>query len=405
MEEQNSYLTPAKDEVVKNRHFGMPITKMTRHQRVSFAAMIKIAYEYLLQDESKTSFTYPLNDFLELIGINTKSRKRSHLFTKVFDDEEGWEQEDDTVYSLERILKQLMSKTIGMRYKNDKKETYKVHESVLVSDFVLDRTNVTFSFGNWVRSNILTVGNAYIMSMPTYASLNGTYSVALYEQLEQRRDFRRWEVGVQNFRRIMGVEEGKYKALYDFKTTVINKSIDEINSKTKYVISFAQEKSGRSVSKFIFTWYIKEDKKESIFSQWKSFIRKNFIDIPLHKGRVGEDQNIHIIQVNNEGLLYNFNNPEFVYKIEDAKRIWKYLYDNQDKLLIKNKTKSDLEKSQDDVLKDYSMYIGKDLVLDGDLYQNIILIIPHKDKLRVQFYDGMMILLTEDDLKRDILFK
>jgi hypothetical protein len=79
------------------------------------------------------------------------------------------------------------------------------------------------------------------------------------------------------------------------------------------------------------------------------------------------------------------------------------MFDNQDQLLIKNSNKDTLP-SDEDHIKDYSAFIGKDYIFDEDLYQNIILITPVKNKLKVQFYDGNNFILTEDELKEGVIF-
>lgn len=399
------YLVPNGSEVIKNRFFGMPITPLTRHQRVAFNVMVKVAYEELLKDSDQRVFEIDTNDFLESMGIDTKKRKGSHLFSKVFVDDEGWERETDE-YALEQTLKDLIGLSIITRHKNPKdgKTTYAVEGNVYVSDFKLEREKVTFHFGEVVRSKILSVGNAYIMSMPVIANLKSSYSVALFEQLEQRRDFCRWEVDLQALRDLMGLKDTQYKYMRDFKKSVLARAIDEINEKTHYIVRYEQKKKGRKISKIVFIWTI-EDSDDDL-ETWKKFIRKNFTNVPLLKNRVGEDKSFHLIQVAESGFLYNGYNPDYYYDGEVAKRIWKFMYENQDRLLIKQDPDSpDSPENLDLEDKDYSSYYGKDFLYDGEMYNDIVLIVPRNgDLLKVKFQTGETMLLPEDVLNKGLIF-
>ena len=397
-DDEKQYLVPSKTEVIKNRHFGMPLSSMTRHQRVAFSAMIKIAYEEKLKyGEEKNKFTFPTNKFFELLGIDNKVRKHSHLFTK-------YHIEDDTKvesggYSLQHTLEGLRSKVLDMKYKDEKGELYEIEGTVLLSYFKLNRKEVTFSFGTWIDERVLTVGNAYIMQMPIIASFKSTYTVALYEQIEQRKDFYRWEVSVKSFRQIMGIPKDKYSLLSNLKKFVLNKAIQEINSKTDYKVGFNQLKKGRRVEKFIFSWTNKK-KEATIFDDFKQFIRKYFANKDLLDYRVGKDPKKHLIRVGENGLLYNARNPDYVYSAVDASRIWKFLYENQEMIIAKQDV-DELVETKD---KDYSAYYGKDFLFANEMYQNIVSIFPVSQKLKVSFYDGSVMILSEDELNKGIIY-
>ena len=114
----------------------MPTTRMTRHQRVAFTAMIKIAYDELKQNNDKQTFESPTDKFFKLIGI-TEKRKSSKLFTKTFI-KNGWEMESEE-YALEKTLKALVNKSIDMRYKDADGKVYKSESIALISYFKLTK--------------------------------------------------------------------------------------------------------------------------------------------------------------------------------------------------------------------------------------------------------------------------
>ena len=50
----------------------------------------------------------------------------------------------------------------------------------------------------------------------------------------------------------MGLDEGEYKAMNDFKKRVLDLAVSEINEKTDLTVSYTQQKRGRVVSGFGF---------------------------------------------------------------------------------------------------------------------------------------------------------
>jgi len=394
-ETEKNVIVPTKQEVIKNRVFGMPTSKMTRHQRVAFTTMIKIAYDELKIHPDKKLFEFSSKQFFKMIGITTK-RKQSYLFKKVFVDDDGWEQEAEE-YSLEKTLRELLNKTIFFRYKDKDGKTYKVEGATLLSDFTLTRKKIVFGFSEWIRSQIFITDNAYIMKLPIIASFKSGYTVTLFEQIEQRRDFRRWEISVVALRKIFGLEKDKYVRFGNFKLRVLNVAIDEINTKTTYSLSFEFIKVGRKIEKIIFKWYI----NKTSFVEFKEFIRKNFVNIPLVDTLVGEDTAIkHLISVSPEGALYN-QRTTHNYFSQDSKRVWRWLYENQDKLLVKEQV-DNIENFKED---NFAKYYGCNLILDGEMYENIIMIQPTslKNKLKIKFYTGELLIMSEDDFIKSII--
>jgi len=389
-------LIPGEKEVLKNRVFGMPTTKMTRHQRVSFTAMVKIAYDILSENQDQKVFEYDTQEFMKMIGI-TKKRKQSRLFTKIFVDEEGWEQESEE-YSLEKTLRELITKEIVFRFKDDTGKTYKVEATALLAYFKLTRDKVTFEFSEWIRSRILTTNNAYIMKIPIIASFKSGYTVTLFEQLEQRRDFKRWEVSVKVLRKIFGLDDEKYKRFGNFRARVLEVAKKEINEKTNYTLAYELTKVGKRVEKIIFTWYVNKNS----FVEWKEFMRKNFVDTPLVE-IPGQDKTMHLIQIAKDGKLYNARKPDMYYSTEKADTLWRWMHDHQNLLITHQKR---MLKDKDYTGKDYTEFYGKDLMFDDEMFHHIILITPTQkhNKIKIQFETGEMIIMDEDEFKSSVIF-
>lgn len=255
---EKKLLIPSKTEVVKNRDFGRIKGSLTRNQRVAFASFIKNSYLQMIENDNPEMryFEVPLHQFKEELGID-----HNNIFAS------GNEEK-----SLEFQLEQLMTKILEWRYKDENGKIIKVAKSVMLSDFIIDSKKqiVKYSLGNFLQDKVLCYGNAYISEMPIIASFRSGYSVALHEQLEQRKTFQKWKVEVEEFRILLGVLPEEYPRIDNFKARVINPALIEIEKNTEYFnLKYKSIKNGRNISHFEFTWGI--DKKEKEHKGQKNF--------------------------------------------------------------------------------------------------------------------------------------
>ena len=103
----------------------------------------------------------------------------------------------------------------------------------------------------------------YLLSQTS--NLNSVYSVRLYELLIQ------WKTAVKTpvfelslFRGQMGLNDGEYKAMNDFKKRVLDLAVNEVNEKTDLTVAYTQEKKGRLIHGFKFTVKQKEKTKKEV---------------------------------------------------------------------------------------------------------------------------------------------
>lgn len=250
---EKKLLIPTQTEVIKNRDFGRIKGHLTRHQRVAFASFIKNSYLQMVSNDNPEMryFEVPLHQFRDELGINHRN---------IFSETDELETKE---YSLENQLKQLMTKTLEWRYKDESGKTLRVKHSVMLSDFEIDSDKqiVKYSLGNFLQDKVLCYGNAYISEMPIIASFRSGYSVALHEQLEQRKQFQKWKVEVDELRTLLGILPTEYERIFDFKRFAVNPALEEIEKNTEYFnLKYKSIKNGRSISHFEFTWGI--DKKD-----------------------------------------------------------------------------------------------------------------------------------------------
>ena len=259
IERNKKLIVPSNTEVVRSRDFGRVKGHLTRNQRVGFASLIKNAYLVTLEENNKEmrDFEIPLNTILNDMGINHDN---------IFEDKSS------TTVSLEKSLDELTEKKFEWRYKDESGKIVRSGKAVMISDFDIDKTKrtVKFTLSKFVHDRLICYGNAYISEMPIIASFRSGYSVALHEQLEQRKSFQKWKVETEEFKTLMGIAEDEYKQIFDLKKRVINPAIDEIEKNTEYFnLKYKSIKNGRSISHFEFTWGI--DKKEKEHKGQKNF--------------------------------------------------------------------------------------------------------------------------------------
>ena len=94
--------------------------------------------------------------------------------------------------------------------------------------------------------------------------LNSMYSVRLYELLIQWREAKKTPLfDLKVFRGQLGVDDGEYERMCDFKSGVLNKAVKEINKHTDIKVDYEQEKDGKSIIGFKFKVLPKNKPKDA----------------------------------------------------------------------------------------------------------------------------------------------
>ncbi len=81
--------------------------------------------------------------------------------------------------------------------------------------------------------------------------LHTKYAVRAYELFKSYLYLHHWEVSLDTFRDLLGVED-KYKDFTEFKRNIIDKSIKDISSNTDIKVTYKTVKKGRNIDKLIF---------------------------------------------------------------------------------------------------------------------------------------------------------
>lgn len=120
--------------------------------------------------------------------------------------------------------------------------------SSIIADASIDGAFCTYSYSNKMK-NLLHRPELYgRLSMVVQAQFQSSYGLALYENCIRYQNIEQtpW-FEIAKFRKLMGVEDGKYKIFRDFKNRVLDKAVEEVNKYSPIVVTPQFRKQGRQV--------------------------------------------------------------------------------------------------------------------------------------------------------------
>lgn len=100
------------------------------------------------------------------------------------------------------------------------------------------------------------------VALPVLMAFSSKYAVSLYENASQWSNLSRkvfQDFPLEEFRQMLGVEEGKYAAFGAFNKHVLKPVIDEINALAPFNISLVPMKTGKRVSAIRIGWWRKSE--------------------------------------------------------------------------------------------------------------------------------------------------
>lgn len=116
------------------------------------------------------------------------------------------------------------------------------------------------------------------ISLPVLMAFSSKYSVSLYEHISQwtgltRKNFQ--DLTLQEFRDLLGVEDGKYAAFGALNKHVIKQTVLELNALASFGVTVVPVKTGKKVTHIRVGWWQKE--KEELDAAWRE----------VHRSKVG----------------------------------------------------------------------------------------------------------------------
>lgn len=230
MTQNNEAVKYQKDnEVIKNNSFIRCRNKLTTVQRKSFAIMLHRTIEAIKESGENKYYAMPLTEYRALIGhpdsMPTKyiAKELEALMTKIIDwniDEEGY----------------------GSR-------------SVMLSFFELEKNTgvIRWEFSNMLLNKLLA-DNYTPLKLSVILDFKSSYALALYENLQMYRSFKKISFNLQEFRALMGVEKDEHLRMEAFKRKVLTPALAEINAKSDMKVYCEDDKQGVKITGFRFMW-------------------------------------------------------------------------------------------------------------------------------------------------------
>ena len=141
------------------------------------------------------------------------------------------------------------------------------HQSRWVQDvaYVEDAGTVKIQFSKTVIPLITRLESQYTeYELKQVSELKSEYAIRLYEILIRWKKTGKTQViTLAELRAQLGVLDGQYERMSNFKARVLDLAIKQINKHTDITASYDQQKEGRTVKAFIFNFKFKTNEKDA----------------------------------------------------------------------------------------------------------------------------------------------
>lgn len=121
------------------------------------------------------------------------------------------------------------------------------------------------------------------ISLPVLMAFSSKYSVSLYEHISQWTGLSRkscQDLTLEEFREMLGVEDGKYPAFGALNKHVIKQTVLELNALASFSVTVVPIKTGKKVTHIRVGWWQKE--KDELDAAWRE----------VHRSKVGRKARI-----------------------------------------------------------------------------------------------------------------
>ena len=120
--------------------------------------------------------------------------------------------------------------------------------SSIIADASIEGSKCTYSYSNKMRKLLYHPTVYGRLSLEVQAKFQSGYGLALYENCNRYQDIGQtpW-FELEKFRKLMGVDSNKYKIFRDFKTRVLDKSVEEVNKHSTLIVEPKVKKINRKV--------------------------------------------------------------------------------------------------------------------------------------------------------------
>jgi len=302
--------------------------KITAIQRKSYNYMLKIAKNEFKKNPEKQVFTVTAEELLVFFEIGDQNYSRLKNELEVL---------NRTQIRYNILKKNRKSKVFGA--------------FTLISEFEYERGIITYSFPHKIRDMILNPKMFGKINLVVIKSLRSRYSIALYELAEDYLNVQIPKMTMEDFRELMGLEEGQYYKFSMLKKRVIDTAVDEINDRENinFTITYEIEKEGQKITHIKFIVHKKENtnqtgEKEKNFYRWKNQIVKKYKEQPLCNN-LTELKYLKwtLFFIDKNGFIgRDVEGNRTILEKEESFKIWEFLFENPKRIEVVPLTQLDI---------------------------------------------------------------
>ena len=217
-----------KDEVRKHNSLIRCSNNLTALQRKAFSILLKECIDKTEKNGEINTFKMSTKEFKTLLGFTSTNHKY-----------------------LSEQLEELVVRLI----KWDVKEDGRGKRATMLSGFDLEDGEIEFEFSSILKRKIFDLGFTSL-KINILISFVSKYAIALYELLYQWKQ-RKWiEFDINEFRVLMGIEDGQYQYMADLKKKVLTPALKEINEKSDLKVFCNDKKRGVKITGFRFEFTV-----------------------------------------------------------------------------------------------------------------------------------------------------
>ena len=366
-------------------------------QRKISNALLFHAYETLL---TKDEHEIQISQLTRLIGYDSHDHKKIKQ-------------------SLMNLLATVIEWNIVDGDKIDQNNTW--NASSIIADASITGSTCSYSYSNKMRKLLYHPSMYGRLNMHVLAKFQSSYGLALYENCNRYQDIGQtpW-FDLDKFRKLMGVEDNKYKIFRDFKVRVLDKAVEEVNKFSTLIVDPQLKKINRKVVSVQFLIKrirdidiestknkLAEKGLHEVLKVYYGFSAKQIVDV------LGEFDENYIT----EKIKLVESSPS--YKAGKIKNLGKYLLsalndDYQSIKSSKNKKEGDDKKIPQNKLLQYKKYVRNAIFLEFDKAQDndkgmfldeFVGHIKHSVFYSQYVRDGLNNILVEDQFIKYVLNK
>ena len=196
-----------------NRNISVP-------QRKMYNAILYLTSKQLQADPSQRKFKMRFVEIAKFSGYNGTTNGKY----------------------LKNSIKELTETVV--EYNILKKDVNKWGVFALISHATIEDydEHITVEFPSIIIENIVYPNIYSLLNLSVVNSLQGKYSLPLYELLTDYKKVRKLFVSLESLREILGVEKGLYPKISNFKIKVLEPAIEEINNVTDLEVDYDLER-------------------------------------------------------------------------------------------------------------------------------------------------------------------